>query len=168
MTRWWRVLGVLAVASIAFGGGLLLFSDGDGEPPPSTGFFTPGPAGSASLDTAALATQAAELGCAARTVRDDAYRVTVDSDPQPPRAEGTTFRLRVTRDGQPVEGARVCFLADMTEMSHRGVNEEAVEVGPGVYQVETSFVMRGGWSGRVKVIEQGQPAVAVGFGIDVQ
>lgn len=169
MARWWRIVAVMAVAVVAFGGGLLLFSGDGGEPPAGTaGFFTPAPAGSSPPDTAALAAQAAEQGCAARALTDPAYEVAVESEPDPPRAEGTTFRLRVTRDGEPVEGAQVCLLAAMTEMSHEGVSEEAAEVAPGVYQAETGFVMRGGWSGKVKVIEHGRPAVAVGFGIDVQ
>ncbi len=170
MSRWWQVLVVVAVAALAFGGGLLFFSGGDDETPAGrAGFFTPAPARSAAPpDVAALAAQAAERGCAARALRDPAYNVAVETEPEPPRVEGTTFRLRVTRDGSPVEGARVCLLAAMAEMSHKGVSEEAHEVAPGVYEVQTGFAMRGGWSGRVKVIEAGRPAVEAPFGINVQ
>ncbi len=169
MSRW-QILAVVAVAALAFGGGLLFLSDGDdGLPTGRAGFFTPAPAGSAAPpDTAELAAQAAERGCAAPAVTDPAYKVAVETEPDPPRVEGTTFRLRVTRDGSPVTGARVCLLADMSEMSHEGVSEEAREVAPGLYEVQTGFAMRGGWSGRVKVIEPGRPAVGVPFGIDVQ
>ncbi|MDP8927043.1 MAG: FixH family protein, partial [Actinomycetota bacterium] len=111
MSRWWQVLVVVAVAALAFGGGLLFFSGGDDETPAGrAGFFTPAPARSAAPpDVAALAAQAAERGCAARALRDPAYNVAVETEPEPPRVEGTTFRLRVTRDGSPVEGARVCL-----------------------------------------------------------
>lgn len=170
MARWWQVLAVVAVAALAFGGGLLFLSHEDDETPGAGGgFFTPAPAGSpAPVDSAGLVAQAAERGCAARALTDPAYQVTVETEPDPPRVEGTTFRLRVTRDGRPVEGARVCLLAAMTEMSHAGVSEETREVAPGLYEGQTSFAMRGDWSGRVKVIETGQPAVGIPFGLDVQ
>jgi len=92
---------------------------------------------------------------------DAAYSVVMDPDPNPPRAEGTTFHLTVRHDGKAVTGAKVCFTADMTEMHHEGINNEATEATGGKYDAMLKFGMRGPYAGSVIVVEPGKAAVAV-------
>ena len=85
----------------------------------------------------------------------------------------TSYRIRVTRGGQPLTGAQVCMRADMGGaggMSGMGLNEMAREVEPGVYEVPVRFIMGGYWQSTV-VIEPAdgngrQVAVPKGFIID--
>jgi len=92
---------------------------------------------------------------------DAAYAVAMDPDPNPPRAEGTTFHLTVRHDGRPVTGAKVCLVADMTEMHHEGINNVAKEASGGKYDTTLKFGMRGPYAGSVVVVEPGKAAVSV-------
>jgi len=92
---------------------------------------------------------------------DSAYSVTMDSEPSPPRAEGTTFHLTVKHDGKAVTGAKVCLTADMTEMHHEGIDNVAKEASDGKYDTLLKFGMRGPYAGSVVVVEPGKPAVSV-------
>lgn len=92
---------------------------------------------------------------------DDRYAVAVQTDPDPPKADGTTFHLSVTRDGQPVTGAKVCLTADMPDMQHPGVNTLAKEATAGRYDTALKFSMGGGWRGAVTIAEPGRPPVSV-------
>lgn len=100
-------------------------------------------------------------GCASEAKADAAYTVIMDSDPSPPRAEGTTFHLTVRHDGKAVTGATVCLTADMTEMHHEGIDNEAKEASGGKYDTTLKFGMRGPYAGSVTIVEPGKPAVAV-------
>ncbi len=99
-------------------------------------------------------------GCTGGTP-DAAYTVTMESDPSPPRAEGTTFHLTVRHDGKAVTGATVCMTADMTEMHHEGINSDAKEASGGKYDATLKFGMRGPYGGSVVVAEPGKAAVSV-------
>ncbi|MEW6153638.1 MAG: copper resistance protein CopC [Actinomycetota bacterium] len=99
---------------------------------------------------------------------DPAYSATVDSEPDPPRLEGTTFRLAVRRDGRPVTGAQVCFAADMPEMEHPGVSAMAREASGGRYDVDMKFIMAGTWSAAIVVAEPGRPVALVPLRIQVR
>lgn len=87
---------------------------------------------------------------------DAAYAVEVSGT----LVSSTEMTLRVTRDGEPVTGATVCMVADMTGMSHAGISESAEEVSGGDYKLATRFGMRGRWDGEVIVVD-GDNAVLV-------
>jgi len=92
---------------------------------------------------------------------DSAYSVSMESDPNPPRAEGTQFHFTVRHDGKAVTGAKVCFTADMTEMRHEGLTDVAKEASGGKYDATLKFGMRGPYAGTVVVAESGKAAVSV-------
>ncbi len=106
-------------------------------------------------------------GCAGTSTPDSAYAVTMDSDPSPPRAEGTVFHLTVRHNGKAVTGATVCLTADMTEMHHEGLNNQATEASGGKYDATLKFGMRGPYGGSVVIIEPGKAAVSVPVNFEV-
>src|SRR5688500_12248881 len=67
----------------------------------------------------------AAAGTCGQGTPDDRYSVAVASDPDPPRPEGTTFRLTVRQGGRAVTGAKVCMAADMPTMEHPGLTTVA-------------------------------------------
>lgn len=143
------VLIVAAVAVVAFVGALIAArGGGSGDMKSGT-----------SADMASMGkTQGA--GCPAGTP-DSAYTVAMESDPSPPKAEGTVFHLTVRHDGKVVKGADVCMTADMTEMHHEGINNMAKEMSGGRYDASLRFSMRGPYAGTVVVTEPGRSAVSV-------
>lgn len=156
-----RIGLLVAVAAAAFGGGFLLL--GGDEPLPAEAPLTasPAPAAAASPDTPS------GPRCGDPAGEDPAYEVAIVSEPDPPRVEGTTFRVEVTRAGEPVTGALVCLIADMSGMAHEGVFERAEEVAPGTYELSTRFVMRGHWTGSVRVFGPDGGAVRVPLSLNV-
>ena len=98
---------------------------------------------------------------------DPTYSMTVASDPNPPRAEGTTFHLTVRQDGRAVTGAKLCVAADMPDMQHPGVNTVARESAPGSYDADLDFPMTGAWTGSVTIAEPGKAAVSVPLSFEV-
>lgn len=143
------ILIVAGIAIVAFAVALVAFSGGDSKSPQSVA--TGGQADS---------TAAQGSGCA-EGKPDSSYTVAMDSDPNPPRAEGTTFHFTVKRDGKPVAGAKVCMTADMTEMRHEGINNTAKEAAGGKYDTNLKFGMRGPYAGSVTIVEPGKAAVSV-------
>ncbi len=99
---------------------------------------------------------------------DPAYNVTVASDPDPPRAEGTTFLLTVRRDGKPVTGAKVCMDVDMPDMQHPGVSIVTTEASPGRYGASVRFSMVGAWTGSITVAEPEKAAVSAPMRLEVK
>jgi len=99
---------------------------------------------------------------------DDAYSVTWDADPNPPKAEGATLELTVRRDGRPVTGAKVCVAADMPDMQHPGITKVSKEVGGGRYDAEFKFGMPGAWVASITIAEPGKPSVLVPLKLDVK
>lgn len=99
---------------------------------------------------------------------DPAYHVTVESEPDPPRAEGTTFRLTVRRDGKPVTGAKVCLKVDMPDMEHRGVLTVATEDSPGRYRATLRFSMVGAWTGSITIAAPQKAAVSAPIRLEVK
>ncbi len=167
-----RVAALVVVAAVAFGAALLVFTDGSGEPAE----VGSGPAAStnttnASGSGAAGGRQAEEDPCVHSDVVgvDQAgYVVTVATEPDPPRPQGTTFEIRVERDGAPVSGATVCVSADMAAMSHADASGQADEVGAGRYELAISFGMRGSWTGRVLILEPGERPASKPIGFSVK
>jgi copper transport protein len=108
-----------------------------------------------------------ERNCGQGTA-DPSYDVTIESDPSPPVAEGTTFFFTVRQDGEPVIGAKVCVDADMPGMEHPGVFTVASDAEPGRYDAKLELSMTGTWEGSVTIAEPGIPAVSVPLAFEVQ
>jgi len=87
---------------------------------------------------------------------DTSYTVSVTSDPNPPRPDGTTFHIAVRHNGAPVTGAKVCLGADMPDMQHPGVSRAAKETAGGVYDEDLKFSMIGSWVASVTIAEPGK------------
>lgn len=157
---------VVAVGIAAFAAAFLLSRGDDGSEPPAD--VAAGNRGSTGTSPSGPAPEGA---CGTREpveVSESPYRISVQPQPDPPQAEDTTFAVRVERDGEPVSGARVCLSADMTEMSHTGVDGEATEVAPGRYELTLDFSMRGGWTGSVLVAEPGQQSAFMPVSFEVR
>jgi len=145
-----RVRPILIVALgaiVAFVVALVAFRGGGSSNQVDAGGQIPVPAGQGS-------------GCGAGKA-DPAYAVSVGSDPNPPRVEGTTFHLTVRHDGKAVTGAKVCVTADMTEMHHEGIDNEAKEASGGRYDTTLRFAMRGPYGASVSIVEPGKAVVSV-------
>jgi copper transport protein len=99
---------------------------------------------------------------------DPSYSATVASEPDPPRAEGTTFHLTVSQGGRAVTGAKVCLRLHMPDMQHRGVIAVATETSPGTYDARLRFSMTGGWAGSIIITEPDKPAVSVPTEVEVR
>ena len=111
---------------------------------------------------------AGATGSCGEAAPDASYGVTVASDPDPPTAEGTRFRLTVRRDGRVVSGAKVCVTADMPEMQHPGTRTVATEASPGTYEAQLRFSMTGAWAGAVTVVPPDARAVVVPVRFEVR
>ena len=98
---------------------------------------------------------------------DESYTVAVTSDPDPPRPEGTTFRLTVRQGSRAVTGAKVCITADMPSMEHPGLSGVAKEGSGGRYETLVKFGMGGSWKAAVTINEPGKPIVTVTVPIEV-
>lgn len=98
---------------------------------------------------------------------DDSYSVAITSDPDPPRPEGTTFRLTVRQGSRAVTGAKVCVNADMPTMQHPGLSGVAKEGPGGRYETVVKFGMGGSWRAAVTINEPGKPIVTLTVPIEV-
>jgi len=98
---------------------------------------------------------------------DDSYSVAVASEPDPPRPEGTTFRLTVRQGARTVTGAKVCMTAEMPDMQHPGLSAVAKEAPGGRYETLVKFGMGGAWKASVTIAEPGKPVVSVTIPINV-
>lgn len=111
-------------------------------------------------------------------LQDDARAGCVASAPTDPSYEAellgqvdtsvTTYRLSITRDGEPVADALVCFDVAMRGMNAMGLSETAVEVVPGIYEISIFFEMAGPWKGDVLISEDGRPPSRLELEFDVQ
>lgn len=100
----------------------------------------------------------ARLGCVVDAQRDPAYQAQLLG---PIEIERTAYDFAVTRDAQPVTGAKVCASVAMMGMEAMGVSDAAEEVAPGIYRVALVLEMRGGWKGNILITEEGKPPVSV-------
>lgn len=108
--------------------------------------------------------QEAQLGCALDAPADPAFAAELIGTPS--TGQGV-YHVSLTRHGEPVRGAHVCLNAEMTGMSAMGISDDAVEIDPGVYEVEMRFEMAGPWDGEVLVNDgEGDPiAVPLSFSV---
>ncbi|HWH33732.1 MAG TPA: FixH family protein [Acidimicrobiales bacterium] len=105
----------------------------------------------------------ARQACAVEAEEDGTYAVELLDTPS---TGETAQRLAVTRQGEPVTGARVCLRAQMVGMEAMTVSDEADEVEPGVYETQLRFEMGGAWEATVLVEDGGtERAVAVTFDV---
>lgn len=143
------VIMIVGAAVVAFVVALLAMGVGGSDSPSDTG--ASGPTGTAPPTTGE---------CGIGTL-DTSYTVSVTSDPNPPRPDGTTFHMAVKHNGDPVTGAKVCLAADMPDMQHPGVNKTAKEQPGGVYDADLKFSMVGSWVASVTIAETGHSPVAL-------
>lgn len=125
-------------------------------------------------DAAALATGDVAEGSghaatdAALAEPESGYDVDVEPDPDPPKVEGTTLIVTVTDGGEPVTGATVRVAMEMDRHAHDGVTGQGEETEPGRYEVRVTFVMRGRWSGSVRVTADDAPETREPVSYEVQ
>lgn len=100
----------------------------------------------------------ARLGCVVDAQRDPAYQARLLGRPE---TERTEYDIEVTRDAQPVTGAKVCASLAMMGMEAMGVSDTAEEVAPGIYRVALVLEMSGGWKGNILITEEGKTPVSV-------
>jgi hypothetical protein len=143
---------VLVVTLVTF----LLYSAGGSE---EGDLLAGGPA-------AKLATPVAAGACGTGQP-DDSYSVAVTSDPDPPRPEGTTFRLTLRQGARAVTDAKVCVTADMPTMQHPGLTTMAKELSGGRYETVVKFGMGGSWVASLTIAEPGKPVVTATVTIEV-
>ena len=106
----------------------------------------------------------ARLGCAVDARPDPAYAARIVGDLD---TEATDYEVMVTRDGEPVSGAKVCASLGMVGMGAMTVTDTAVETGRGVYRVSLSLQMSGNWRGDILITEKGRPQVSVPLEVEV-
>lgn len=99
---------------------------------------------------------------------DPTYTLVFESDPNPPKVEGTVFHITVRHNGTAVSGAKVCMGADMPGMQHAGVNKQATEGPGGKYDVALNFSMGGPWSGTVTVSDPSGAIVSLPVAFEVK
>lgn len=80
-------------------------------------------------------------------------QISLSTNPSPPTSNGQTEVIIDVRDaaGQPLTGATVTILADMTGHSMGVMQGEAVEQGEGRYATFAPFSMGGEWKVTVEV-----------------
>lgn len=120
--------------------------------------------GSQTFDTI----QQDEVGPCGVGQADSSYTIVLDSDPNPPKVDGTVFHITVRHNGSAVTGAKVCMGADMPGMQHAGVNKVATEGSGGKYDVALNFSMEGPWSGTVTVADPGGAIVSLPVAFQVK
>ena len=109
---------------------------------------------------------------------DDARRGCVTDAPQDPgyqaqllgpmELQKTEHEVAITRDGQPVTGAKVCTRVFMVGMEAMGSSDSGgEEVAPGVYRLTIVFAMEGDWEGAILVTQVGQPRISVPLRFEV-
>lgn len=79
-------------------------------------------------------------GCPLRATADSSYTGGFDG---PVSVQESTHVLKVSRNGRPLTGAKVCINTEMVGMSGMGYSAEASERAPGRYEVGFRFGMAG-------------------------
>ncbi len=105
-----------------------------------------------------------EQGCVTGGSLDSSYQARFA---QPPTIESNSYELVVSRNGEPVSGARVCVEASMTGMTGMATGQVARETSPGRYQVMVRFAMAGPWEVNLQVAELGKEPVTIPLAVAV-
>lgn len=107
----------------------------------------------------------ARRGCVVNAPSDPAYEARLLAEAN---LENTRNEIEITRDGQPVIGAKVCAVVFMSGMEAMGSSDDAAEeTAPGIYLVSFVFLMSGGWVGEILVAEAGRAPASVRVEFDV-
>lgn len=106
----------------------------------------------------------ARQGCVAEAQRDPTYQAKLLGRTEVEKSE---YEIAVTRNDQPVTGAKVCAAVAMIGMEAMAVSDTADEVSPGVYRVAMILEMSGGWKGNILITEEGEPPASVPLKFDV-
>ncbi len=106
----------------------------------------------------------ARLGCVVDAQRDASYEARLLGQAE---IEKTAYDIAVTRNGEPIKGAKVCASIAMMGMEAMGVSDTADEGEPGIYKVDIVLEMSGGWRGNILITETGKPPVSVPLRFDV-
>jgi len=91
-------------------------------------------------------------GCPLDGAKDGAYSGKFEG---PVSINQTEHVLRVTQDGRPVTGAKVCINTEMVGMSGMGYTSRGRELAPGRYQVGFRFGMAGDYRANVVTQDSG-------------
>lgn len=75
----------------------------------------------------------------------DGYAVTVHVDPFPPTSFDVDVMIEMTKDGQPITGATIDTVWDMTLMTHGPFTTPLATSGDGAYGTSYDFFMFGPW-----------------------
>jgi len=97
------------------------------------------------------------LGCLVNAKPNPAYQALLLSEIDMAK---TDYEIAVTRDGQPVSGAKVCATVSMVGMEAMGTSTRAKETTPGTYKVTIVIQMAGSWAGKILIAESGKPRVS--------
>ncbi len=107
----------------------------------------------------------ARAGCVTEAPQDPAVQALLLG---PMEFEKTEHEIALTRNGQPLTGAKVCTRVFMVGMEAMGSSDAgADEVAPGVYRLTIVFAMDGAWAGVLLVTELGQPRISVPLRFEV-
>jgi len=81
-------------------------------------------------------------GCPLRADEDPSYAAAFEGAVS---VDETAHTLRISQDGRPLTGAKVCVNTEMVGMSAMGYSAKAQERAPGRYQVGFRFGMAGNY-----------------------
>ncbi len=100
------------------------------------------------------------------------YRVSVTTQPDPPRVGDDALRIDVRdADGKPVRGAEVSVLVSMPAMGAMPYMEsrgKVKEAGPGVYRAGYGLAMNGEWDVTIRIAAAGGERVEAAYRLSTQ
>lgn len=107
--------------------------------------------------------QANETACPPGAATDTSYSSTFEA---PVNTDETEHVLRVTKNGRPVSGARVCVDTAMVGMTEMHYSAEGDELDRGRYEVPFQFEMEGEYRGNL-VAEKGGKEISIPLAVTV-
>ena len=114
--------------------------------------------------TAARATGRSQIGPGPATVKvqEEGYRVELRLSPNKAAAR-SKLSVKLTRQGQPISGARVRAAFTMLDMHMPGRSAPLVQSAPGRYDHAAPRLMFGRWGLRLHVQPQGAKPFSISF-----
>ncbi|CAN5196285.1 hypothetical protein BH18ACT4_BH18ACT4_14720 [soil metagenome] len=107
----------------------------------------------------------ARAGCVTSAPPDPSYEAELIDEVE---TSATSYRIEITRDGEPVTGATVCINVAMMGMNAMGSSDTAEEIDPGVYEISVVFEMRGRWEGDLLIAKPGRSAASLQLDFEVE